>query len=251
MVIISTSATIQICLTDIFLCFQPCSEMSEEERAKMAEKFADMDDYAYEMYMEELTNEVYEQSAMAWARAYSMSYGGSSESYGNRKLNNADVADVCVSCEESCEEGHTDMDRDEEEFYKELQEMLRNGVCEQVDEYYIGPTCGADGLTIELAVYSDEDCTTMVPVSAYGYMENVGMGDYMNTLLDLYTKPFSCSMGMQMNFVAAYEKNVCIICVHLGISFIRAILLENLLTLFLILISFHLIIPERKLCRSF
>ena len=117
-------------------------------------------------------------------------------------------------------------------------------------------------------MYSDEDCTTMVPVSSYEYMEkshfvftsfqhvadmehdDVGMGGYyMNTLLDLYTKPFSCSMGMQMNFVAAYEKNVCIICVHLGISFIRAILLENLLTLFLILISFHLIIPERKLCR--
>ena len=243
----------------------------------MAEKFADMDDYQYEQYMEELTNEVYEQSAMSWAKAYSMSMEEAQESYGNRKLNNADskdaadVADVCVSCEESCEDGHTDMDRDEEEFYEELQEMLRNGVCEEVDEYYIGPTCGADGLTIELAVYSDEDCTTMVPVSAYGYMEKShftsfqrdadkehdhdedgGMGGYyMNSLLDLYTKPFSCSMGMQMNFVKAYNKNVCIICVHLGISFIRAILLENLLTLFLILISFHLIIPERKLCRSF
>ena len=105
------------------------------------------------------------------------------------------------------------MQGDEEEFYKELEEMFRNGVCEQVNEYqYIGPTCGANGLTIELAVYSDEDCTTMAPVSSYGYMENVDMGGYyMNTLLDLYTQPFSCSMGMQMDYVS-------IICVHLGIS---------------------------------
>jgi hypothetical protein len=139
--------------------------------------------------------------------------------YGRRNLyagfTNPDY--VCETCEQSCEDGH--MNEDEEEFYKELEEMFRDGVCEQVNEYqYIGPTCGANGLTIELTVYSDEDCTTMAQVSSYGYMQNVDMGGYyMNTLLDLYTQPFSCSMGMEFDYKAAYE-NVSIICVHLGIS---------------------------------
>lgn len=182
--------------------------MDDNEKQEMAEMFANMDEDEFERYVEEQANEAYESSTTTAYIAYSSSYGG-------RKLNNAgftDAAYVCDSCEQSsCEDGH--MQGDEEEFYKELEEMFRNGVCEQVNEYqYIGPTCGANGLTIELAVYSDEDCTTMAPVSSYGYMENVDMGGYyMNTLLDLYTQPFSCSMGMQMDYVS-------IICVHLGIS---------------------------------
>jgi hypothetical protein len=229
--------------------------MDENERAEMAEKFADMDEEAFTEYMQEeqqhqqqqqqQQNQKNKQNAATAYIAYKTS------GYGRRNLYagfvNPDY--VCETCEQSCEDGH--MNEDEEEYYKELENMFENGVCIQLGEYqYIGPTCGADGRTIEMGVFSDQYCTSMVKDSAYGYMGNVYMGDqYMALLEDLFENPFSCSMGMQFDYRAAYE-NVSIICVCLVIYFIVQSLESTLTYLFLILISFHLIIPERK-CRTF
>jgi len=150
--------------------------MDDKEKEEMAEKFADMDEHEFESYMES---------------AYIALYGG-------RKLNGfTDAAYVCDSCEQSsC--------HDEEEFYKELEEMFENGVCVQLGEYlYAGPTCGADGQTIEMGVFSDQYCTSMAKESAYGYMGNINNGGGMMTLFqELYSQPFSCSMGLQMNYVS-------------------------------------------------
>jgi hypothetical protein len=197
--------------------------MDENERAEMAQKFAGMSDDEFTQYMQEEQqhqqqqqqnqNQHNAQNAATAYIAYSSTYGG-----GRRNLYagfvNPDY--VCETCEQSCEDGH--MNEDEEEYYKELENMFENGVCIQLGEYlYAGPTCGADGQTIEMGVFSDQYCTSMVKDSAYGYMDNINLGgSYMAILEDLYENPFSCSMGMEFDYKAAYE-NVSIICVCLVI----------------------------------
>lgn len=205
--------------------------MDEDERAEMAAKFAGMDDDAFQQYMQEEEqhqqeqqqeqNERNQQNAMSSYAAY-MSSG-----YNRRNLYagfvNPDY--VCETCEQSCEDGR--MNEDEEEYYKGLEEMFENGVCTQVTDYlYAGPTCGADGQTIEMGLFNDQYCTSMAKDSAYGYMENIYMGNnYMALLQDLYTQPFSCSMGLEFDYKAAYE-NVSVIFFFWSLIH-RAILLEH------------------------
>jgi len=194
--------------------------MDENERAEMAEKFADMDEEAFQEYMQEEEqhqqqqqqeqNQKNQQNAMSSYIAYQASGYGRHNLYAG--FTNPDY--VCETCEQSCEDGH--MNEDEEEYYKELENMFENGVCIQLGEYlYAGPTCGADGQTIEMGVFSDQYCTSMVKDSAYGYMDNINLGgNYMALLQDLYENPFSCSMGMQFDYRAAYE-NVSFLPCHL------------------------------------
>ena len=188
--------------------------MSEEERYEMAQKFAGMTEDEYAQYMEEEEQhqqeqqqnqkQHYQQDAATSYIAYKSGYG--------RKLYTGfqDPDAVCQTCEESCEDGH--MNEDEEDYYKGLEEMFKDGLCTQVSDYlYAGPTCGSNGQTIELGLFSDQYCTTMSKDSAYGYMDYINMGGgYMAVLQDLYTQPFSCTMGLEFNYKAAYQ-NVSVI----------------------------------------
>ena len=219
----------------------------------MAEKFADMSDDEFQQYMQEeeqhqqqqqqQQQQENEQNAMSSYIAYTAS------GYGRRKLYAGfqDPDAVCQTCEQTCEDGR--MNDEDEEYYKELEEMFKNGVCTHVgNNQYMGPSCGADGTTIEMALFSDQYCTSMTTQSAYGYLDYIGMGDsYMETLQDLYTLSFSCSMGMDFDYRAAYE-NVSVFFLLESHSFFnssRVLLLTSLM-----FISFHLIIPERR-CRTF
>lgn len=195
--------------------------MSEEERAEMAQKFAGMTNDEYAQYMEEEQQhqqeqqqhqqeqqqnqkQQYEQNAAASYIAFNSGYG--------RKLYSGfqDPDAVCQTCEQSCEDGH--MNGDDEDYYKGLEEMFKEGLCTQVsDNLYAGPTCGSNGQTIELGLFSDQYCTTMSQDSAYSYIDNINMGDgYMAVLQNLYTMPFSCTMGLAFDYKAAYE-NVSVI----------------------------------------
>ena len=183
--------------------------MDENERAEMAEKFADMSDDEFQQYMQEeeqhqqqqqqQQNQKNQQNAMTSYIAYT------SSGYGRRKLYAGfqDPDAVCQTCEESCEDGR--MNDEDEEYYEELEEMFKNGVCTQVgDNQYMGPSCGADGSTIEMALFSDQYCASMTGGSAYAYLDNIG-AEYMTLLQQLYTQPFSCSMGLEQTYRAAYE----------------------------------------------
>ena len=219
----------------------------------MAEQFADMSDDEFQQYMQEedqhqqqqqqQQNEKNQQNAMTSYIAYT------SSGYGRRKLYAGfqDPTVVCETCEQKCEDGR--MNEDDEEYYDELEEMFKNGVCTQVgDNQYMGPSCGADGTTIEMALFSDQYCTSMTTQSAYAYIGNIDNGYvYMNLLQELYSEDFSCSMGLDFDYRAAYE-NVSVFFLLESHSFFnssRVLLLTSLM-----FISFHLIIPERR-CRTF
>lgn len=193
--------------------YEAYCELSEEERAEMAEKFANMSDDEYVQYMqqeEEHQQQQQQQQQQKYEQTSMSSYiSFMASGYGRRKLYAGfmDPTIVCETCEQKCEDGR--MDKDDEEYYEELEEMFKNGVCTQVgDNQYMGPSCGPDGTTIEMALFRDQYCTSMTGASAYAYLDYIENGqDYMALLQELYSQDFSCSMGLEQAYKAAYEDN--------------------------------------------
>eukprot|EP00984_Skeletonema_dohrnii_P013520 scaffold5595_cov71-Skeletonema_dohrnii-CCMP3373.AAC.5 len=152
----------------------------------MYQEDEDADEDADEGEEEELSDEV---------RAYyTYSKGGNT---GAQALIN-----LCSKCEEECD------DDELQQYYEEMVEdyAKEESLCvETNDGRYIGYTCGADGSSIELAVFQDNECTVMSDTQD-GYNmasmwynskndEEARMIGEMQMMTQMYSSEFSCQMG--------------------------------------------------------
>jgi len=206
--------------------FEDYCDLDEEER----QSFANMSEEEFEEYMQQQKqkqqndrqkNEEDKDTAYA---AYSYGHGGRSRFlYG-------DVSTLCGSCEMMCDDANEEMS----EMYEGLMSLFGESMCTQAGDgvNYVGHTCGSDGMSIELAMFTDEDCLNMSDtqnaysfyqqavaasynadadgdgVQDYTYVEHLGEA-YMYMVTNLMGNEFSCSMGTVRDFDGSDPSEAC------------------------------------------
>lgn len=214
--------------------------MSEDERSY----FANMDEDEFEQYIQNLEDE-YEQQQQEYQQqqqeqqekaeeemenyengAYAAYNYGNYNNGGGRRLFES-LQTICNTCEEKC------VDEDEieqsKEYYEEMEKLFEEAMCvESGNGGYIGHTCGSDGKSIELALFTDENCMYMSgEQNAYSlYQQAVAMtygngdadGDgqqdydwnpddlaygYMNMVTEMFSDEYSCSTGAVRSYDGA------------------------------------------------
>jgi hypothetical protein len=229
------------------------SDLDEEKR----QSFANMSEEEFEEYMQQQKqkqqhdrqkNEEDKDTAYA---AYSYGHGGRS------RFLYMDVSTLCGSCEMMCDDANEEMS----EMYEGLMSLFGESMCTQAGDgvNYVGHTCGSDGMSIELAMFTDEDCLNMSDtqnaysfyqqavaasynadadgdgVQNYTYVEHLGEA-YMYMVTNLMGNEFSCSMGAVRDFDGSVSISECVTFV-LGFDLHRTYLLLSLLPLNLMLLQ--------------
>jgi len=115
------------------------------------------------------------------------------------------LINLCSKCEEECD------DDELQQYYEEMVEDYgkEESLCAETNDgsdRYIGYTCGADGSSIELAVFQDNECTELSDTQD-GYNmasmlynskndEEARMIGEMQMMTQMYSIEFSCQMGV-------------------------------------------------------
>ena len=116
------------------------------------------------------------------------------------------LINLCSKCEEECD------DDELQQYYEEMVEdyAKEESLCVETNDgsdRYIGYTCGADGSSIELAVFQDNECTELSDTQD-GYNmasmlynskndEEARMIGEMQMMMQMYSIEFSCQMGAE------------------------------------------------------
>ena len=151
-----------------------------------------MEDGDFEAYLLEL----YQEDDDAVRAYYAYSKGGNT---GTQSL-----IDLCYKCNRRCDNDGI------QTYYETMVEDYAAGesLCvETNDGRYIGYTCGADGSSIELAVFQDNECTELSDTQD-GYNmasmlynskndEEARMIGEMQMMTQMYSIEFSCQMGAE------------------------------------------------------
>jgi hypothetical protein len=112
---------------------------------------------------------------------------------------------------------------------------------ESNDGRYIGYTCGADGSSIELAMFRDDECTVMgYKQDAFktasrmynGNNEEARMIGEMQMMTEMYSSGISCQMGVDRSQDGGDENDVSTQCAYCSCSGPNALL------------SFFLLLPQ-------
>uniref|UniRef100_A0A7S2VHL8 Uncharacterized protein n=1 Tax=Skeletonema marinoi TaxID=267567 RepID=A0A7S2VHL8_9STRA len=155
-----------------------------------AADLAAMEDGDFEAYLLEL----YQEDDDAVRAYYTYSKGGNT---GAQSL-----IDLCYKCNRRCDNDGI------QTYYETMVEDYAAGessCVESNDGRYIGYTCGADGSSIELAMFRDDECTVMgykqdAFKTAYrmynGNNEEARMIGEMQMMTEMYSSGFSCQMGV-------------------------------------------------------
>ena len=213
--------------------------MSDEEK----EYFANMSEYEFTAYMQEMEqqyeeenqksqeqannkqhqNQANQQQAANNAYAAHSYYGGN----GNGRRLFESIQTLCGTCQLKCI-NNQDYDNTQE-YYEKMEELFKENMCTEAGNgYFIGHTCGSNGKSIELAQFTDENCMYMAgDQNAYSVYSNAvaqvyqndadGDGQYDNTweaddlgygymamVTDMFSQPFSCQTGA----VRSYDGSV-------------------------------------------
>eukprot|EP00985_Skeletonema_marinoi_P002385 scaffold996_cov107-Skeletonema_marinoi.AAC.1 len=114
------------------------------------------------------------------------------------------LSSLCYICMEKCD------DDEFQRYYEEMVEDYAEGKSSCVQPYdgselYIGYTCGADGKSVELAGFQDDECTVMSEeqdgynMASMMYSnennEEARMVGEMQMMSQMYSMEFSCDMG--------------------------------------------------------
>ena len=217
--------------------YQPNSAMSEDEISY----FASMTEDEFTEYLEQVEQEYKEEQEKqeeemenennsAYA-AYS-SYGNNGNGrhlFGNRRQLFQSIQTLCGTCEQKCVD--EDDIKQSQEYYEEMEKLFEESMCTEAGDgvNYIGHTCGSNGRTIELALFTDANCMYLAGeqnaynlyqqavASSYGNGDADGDGQqdydwsaddlaygYMQLVTEMFQDEFSCSMGA----VRSYDGSV-------------------------------------------
>lgn len=224
--------------------YQPNSAMDEDEISYFAsmteDEFAEYLEAAEQEYkekqqqqQEKQQEEMEENNNNAYA-AYQYGNGN-----GRRHLFES-IQTLCGTCEQKCVD---DEDiKQSQEYYQEMAELFAEAMCTEAGDgvNYIGHTCGSNGRTIELALFTDQNCMYLAGeqnayslyqqavANSYGNGDADGDGQqdydwsaddlaygYMQLVTEMFQDEFSCSMGA----VRSYDGSVRFFDVCLLLSF--------------------------------
>ncbi len=190
------------------------ANMSEEE---FEEFIQEMEQKAQEKNQQQ--QEEKEQDQQSAYAAYSYGNGGR----GRRHLFQS-LGTICNTCDEMCADD--EQIEQSQEYYEEIVKLFEESMCvESGNGNYIGHTCGSDGRSIELALFSDENCMYMAgEQNAYslyqqavaqvygdGDADNDGEQDYdwnpddlalgyMQMVTEMFSDEYSCQVGAVRSF---------------------------------------------------
>lgn len=212
------------------------AQMTEEEFEEYMEEMEREYEEDNERYQQENYEEMEEEQNNAYAaysggdaqgnvdQGYDNNAGGNYDAYGyrrNRRLSRRrrlyqSVMTLCETCQQKCVDD--DMVEQSQEFYEEMEELFADAMCTQTDSgLYIGHTCGGDGKSIELAMFSDANCMYLVE-DADAYEEFFGDGEvnaqelgygYMQLVTEMFDDEYSCALGAIRTYEGADPSEAC------------------------------------------
>lgn len=227
--------------------------MSDDERSY----FANMSEDDFAAYIEELEQQYQEEQQEQQEKAEEEMEQDENNAYAAYNYGNGQrgrrhlfesIQTICNTCAEKC------VDDDEieqsQEYYEEMEKLFEEAMCVQSGDGsgYIGHTCGSNGKSIELALFTDENCMYMAgEQNAYSlYQQAVAMtygdgdadGDgeqdydwnpddlaygYMNMVTEMFSDEYSCQMGAVRSYdgaVSSYPALFESICLVLSSSYL-------------------------------
>lgn len=219
-----------ISLTHSFFFPLPHSQMSDDEKAQ----WANMSEEEYEEYMQEQkehqqqekqNQQQHQQEQQNEQYSAYAAYSG-----GNRRHLYQAMDNLCYQCAANGYNGDDEAADKPEEFQK-IEEMFEEQMCQEVEgNLFMGHTCGSDGKSVELAIFTDEDCKYMSQnQNAYSqYLSAVGNGmyydadgdgendlnfgaNYMDQVSYLFEESFSCQQGIMRNYNGAVSSFICLL----------------------------------------
>lgn len=159
------------------------------------------------------------------------SYGNGN---GNRRHLFESIQTLCGTCEQKCVD-EDDIEQSQE-YYEEMEKLFEESMCTEAGDgvNYIGHTCGSNGKTIELALFTDENCMYLAGeqnayslyqqavASSYGDgdADNDGQQDndwsaddlaygYMQLVTEMFSDEFSCQMGAVRSYDGSEPSEAC------------------------------------------
>ena len=222
----------------------PDSQMSDDEKAFYASMTAD----EFTAYMETVEEEYQqknqqnqqkqqqeqEQNNENQQQEQNNAYAAYAYGNGGRRNLYQSLQNLCGTCEEQCINNQNANDM--QDYYEDMEKLFEESMCtESGNGYYMGHTCGGSGRSVELAMFTDEDCMYLAPdQNAYTAYQNAvanvyeydadgdGQADnnwdqadlalgYMEMVSDMFQDEFSCSVGA----VRSYDGSVSLSPAHI------------------------------------
>mmetsp|Transcript_11957 Transcript_11957/g.17175 ORF Transcript_11957/g.17175 Transcript_11957/m.17175 type:complete len:526 (-) Transcript_11957:116-1693(-) len=214
-------------------------EMSDDERSY----FANMSEDDFAAYIEELEQQYKEEQQEQQEKAEEEMEQDENNAYAAYNYGNGQrgrrhlfesIQTICNTCEQKCVDD--DEIQQSQEYYEEMEKLFEEAMCVQSGDGsgYIGHTCGSNGKSIELALFTDENCMYMAgEQNAYSlYQQAVAMtygdgdadGDgeqdydwnpddlaygYMNMVTEMFSDEYSCQMGAVRSYDGADPSEAC------------------------------------------
>lgn len=215
-------------------------QMSDEERSY----FANMSEDEFTAYMEEVAQEYEEENQKQQQQAnqkqqqneeqqqqdQNNAYAAYTYGNGGRRLYES-IQTLCGTCQSTCIDGQAQ--DQSQEYYENMEELFQEGMCTASGNYYIGHTCGSKGNSIELAMFTDENCMYMAgEQNAYslyqgavaqvynqdadgdGYNDNTWSANdlaygYMEMVTEMFKDEFSCQVGAVRSYDGSDASEAC------------------------------------------
>jgi len=203
------------------------ASMTEDEFAEYLEAAEQEYKEKQQQQQEQQQEEMEENNNNAYA-AYQYGNGN-----GRRHLFES-IQTLCGTCEQKCVD--EDDIKQSQEYYQEMAELFAEAMCTEAGDgvNYIGHTCGSYGRTIELALFTDQNCMYLAGeqnayslyqqavANSYGNGDADGDGQqdydwsaddlaygYMQLVTEMFQDEFSCSMGAVRSYDGSEPSEAC------------------------------------------